>query len=189
MPAAVEIEIKLPVSNLRDLLARLVACGATLVRDRIFEDNFILDYPDGRLKASQRMLRLRQSGTRHLLTFKERLDGDQGDYKVRREVETEISCGRAALEIFQRLGLRTAYHYQKYRRTFQAGPLSVTIDELPIGTYMELEGPPDAIDRLAGRLGFLRSDYINQTYRDLHVRILKDQGEESHPVEMIFPPG
>ncbi len=47
--------------------------------------------------------------------------------------------------------------------------LKLTVDETPIGLFVELEGQREEIDRAAGMLGFARSDYINKSYGALFV--------------------
>jgi len=44
------------------------------------------------------------------------------------------------------------------------------VDETPIGVYMELEGPPAWIDRLAVQLGYGEADYLNLSYARLYAK-------------------
>jgi adenylate cyclase class 2 len=132
------------------------------------------------------MLRVRQVEDASLLTVKEKVP-DQGDYKIRREYETEVADGEMLQAMLRALGLQVAYRYQKYRRTYRRGDLLVTLDELPIGDYLELEGPPGDIYRKAASLGISRGDYIIVSYRTLHLRLLKKEVLAGEPVEMVFP--
>ena len=63
----------------------------------------------------------------------------------------------------------------------------ITLDELPLGNFVELEGEPADIDSFAGLLGFNRADYINDSYRALHLRQREEAGETGEPTELIFP--
>jgi adenylate cyclase class 2 len=186
MPPGLEVEIKLPVADLEAMARRLAAAGLEAASPRQFEDNWVFDFADGRLRRDQVMLRVRQVEDASLLTVKEKVP-DQGDYKIRREYETEVADGEMLQAMLRALGLQVAYRYQKYRRTYRRGDLLVTLDELPIGDYLELEGPPGDIDRTAASLGFSRGDYINVSYRTLHLRLLKKEGLAGEPVEMVFP--
>jgi adenylate cyclase, class 2 len=85
--------------------------------------------------------------------------------------------------ILEALGLRGWFRYEKYRTTFAmpgsarwAAGLQIELDETPIGTYVELEGPPGAIDRAASELGFSRADYITKNYLLLHVENCRRKG-------------
>ena len=54
-------------------------------------------------------------------------------------------------------------------RQFARGeePGHATLDETPVGIYLELEGPARWIDRTAKRLGIPLSDYITENYAGL----------------------
>jgi adenylate cyclase class 2 len=59
-----------------------------------------------------------------------------------------------------------------------------TLDETPIGVYMELEGSPRWIDRAARRLGFSERDYITASYGRLYLEWCAAQKIE--PGHMVF---
>lgn len=190
MSATIEIEVKLAVTDRDDMARRLLETGAVSVAAREFEDNWLFDHPDGRLKEHKVMVRLRQSGERAWLTLKEETEADpEGDYKVRRETETSVEDGNALRAVFDALGLVVAYRYQKYRATYRLGDLLITLDEVPIGVYIELEGARDDIDRCAGRLGYTRDNYINVSYRELQRQQMRKTGQDEEPVEMLFDHG
>jgi len=44
-----------------------------------------------------------------------------------------------------------------------------TLDETPVGNYVELEGAPAWIDRMARRMGFAERDYITASYARLYL--------------------
>ena len=82
------------------------------------------------------------------------------------------------------MGLEKVYRYQKYRSYYgwtdreRSDELNISLDETPIGVYMELEGPMDLIDRAAERMGYAQSDYILENYRSLHRAYLRERGLE-----------
>ena len=143
-----ETEIKLLAQRPNAVRNRLLSLGAKLYRRRHFEDNFVFDFDDGRLKRSGLLLRLRVTQGKSTLTFK-------GPSRVmartrsRREVETEVHEGSEILRILVLLGLRCRFRYQKFRTTYRKGVTLITIDETPIGTYLEIEGTRGSIRRLA----------------------------------------
>ena len=71
--------------------------------------------------------------------------------------------------VFTRLGFEIAWRYQKHRTQYSLGDLAICLDETPIGCYVELEGPPDQIDRTAAEMGFGIGDYMLHSYRELYV--------------------
>ena len=57
--------------------------------------------------------------------------------------------------IFERLGYHPVFRYEKYRTEFQQPRRAgvATLDETPVGVFLELEGTPPWIDRTARLLG------------------------------------
>jgi len=96
-------------------------------------------------------------------------------FKTREELETEITDRVAFQEILEQLGLVLSFRYQKYRSLFTCeqsrGPNSVvlSLDETPIGNYLEIEGTLEMIRLVADQLGYGLEDFINQSYYELHV--------------------
>jgi adenylate cyclase class 2 len=206
-----ETEIKLRIHNrkaferaLRKLRAR-ASKGGTPVR--VHERNVIFDTPDGGLAKHGQLLRLRtegmesrgrkardKSGKRVVLTFKSpamRPEDSAGRHKVREETEVEVASAETLTKIFEGLGLRGWFRYEKYRTTYVlpasarwAKGLLVEMDETPIGTFVELEGPPEAIDRAASLLGFSHRDYVTKNYLQLYLEECRRSGVQ--PQDMVF---
>lgn len=176
--------------------------------------NLLFDTPDGGLAKHGQLLRIRTeipaapgkakrrpgAGTRYLLTFKsppEHLSIGpaanvvEGKHKVREEVETLLADAEPVRRIFEGLGLKGWFRYEKYRTTYQlprrhawAKGLLIELDETPIGTFVELEGPAAAIDRAAQELGFSARDYITKNYLVLYLDSCKREGVK--PTHMVF---
>jgi adenylate cyclase class 2 len=166
-----EIKLKLDASVPRTA-ARLRSLGATLHRPRHFEDNFILEDSGGKLRRAGSLLRVRLTPAAAFLTFK----GPRrivGGTKEREEIEMEIQDGPHLLKILGRSGMKCTFRYQKYRTIYRHASVLITLDETPIGNYMELEGPRGGIARFARRLGFGREDFITETYHGLFVSYRK----------------
>lgn len=182
-----EIEIKLPVRDAHDMHRRLVRAGFHR-SSRYFEDNLVFDTPDRRLRRKGQLLRLREYQGRTILTFKSRAARSRR-YKVRAEEEVLVSGRQTMQKILEALGYRVVFRYQKLRTTFRSSrepALHLYSDDTPIGAFLEVEGPPKAIDRVARRLGFRLADYITLTYADLYARFRRRVGKRS--LHMLFPP-
>ena len=92
-------------------------------------------------------------------------------YKVRREIEFSATDSRAIREVLMALGLGPAFYYEKIRTTHRLPRVPhviVTIDETPVGVFLELEGRPAAIDRARRALGYGASDAILLSYGALY---------------------
>jgi len=168
-----EVEIKLPVHSPAAIKPRLRSLGLRRTSARHFESNLVFDFPDGRLRRSGRLLRLRQEDGRWLVTFKGP-PASSRHYKVRKEIEYPVDDGEKMREVFAVLGMREAFCYQKFRTSYAARRVGrskggvLDFDETPIGTFVELEGPERWIDEVARRLGYRREDYITATYAELY---------------------
>ena len=111
---------------------------------------------------------------------------------MREEIEVEVAEANNLTRIFEGLGMSGWFRYEKYRTTFQlpsskawARGLLIELDETPIGTYVELEGPAEAIDRAAEELGFSKRDYVLKSYLALYIQECRRKGEQ--PRHMVFP--
>lgn len=145
-----EVEVKFLVGDFSTVRARLLAAGAVITKPRVYERNLRLDTPDEALRARDELLRLRQD-TAVTLTFKGRsLEKEQGsEAKVREELEMTVSDWDTAVALFRHFGLVPTQVYEKYRETFRLGDVDITLDELPYGNFVELEGDEAAIKETA----------------------------------------
>jgi adenylate cyclase class 2 len=173
---AAEIELKFPVADPQALEARLPQLGFHLETPRTFEHNTLFDTPTRDLRAKRQILRLREYGGIHTLTHKridDSADSDISRYKIRIETETTVSDPHAIAEIFAQLGYTPAFIYEKYRTEYSIfDPATNTtphlvIDETPIGTYAELEGPTDWIDRTLAELNVDPATSLTDSYGKL----------------------
>ncbi len=72
--------------------------------------------------------------------------------------------------VLQRLGYQPAFRYEKYRTQLRTAgePGLITIDETPIGVYLEIEGPQEWIDSTAARLGLPKEQFLTASYAALY---------------------
>ena len=101
-----------------------------------------------------------------MLTLKRSVEGSHR-YKVREELETGVDDPTATRRLLEGLGFFPRYRYQKYRTSFLLGSLVLCLDETPLGCFVELEGTPEEIDRVAERLGFSPEQYVRESYLEL----------------------
>jgi adenylate cyclase class 2 len=166
MAAATETEIKLRMADRAAAEAALHGIGAAVVRQRHFEDNLLLDTPQRSLAASDRLLRLRRTSAGCVLTFKGPRTIVEG-VKQRPEYEVAVQDGDALQRVLEGLGYRPFFRYQKYREVWSWQDAEVVLDETPVGTYLEIEGPLETIHRAARALGRGPEDYLTDSYAAL----------------------
>ena len=179
-----EIEIKLSVPDAAQARRKIKQAGFRVSRPRVFENNLIYDTPELALRRKGTLLRVRKAGPIFKLTYKGPDAG--GRHKSREELEIEISHGKLMTAILERLGFEPVFRYEKFRTEFeQPGTRgTVTLDETPIGFFLELEGAPSWIDRTARLLGFAASDYILKSYGRLYLEFRKTRPRA--PRDMVF---
>lgn len=178
-----EIEIKLRFESAGDVRRSLSELGAREVTPRHFEDNVVFDRDHEPLAGMGRLLRLRRCSGTARVTYKAPVPG-RHRHKVRQEEETTVADPGALEHILAGLGFHPVYRYQKYRTLFELGELQLCLDETPLGCFLELEGPPAAIDRAARLLGAGEDRYVVETYRDLHEAAAREAGVE--PGDLVF---
>ena len=173
-----EIELKFPVPDPEALQSRLPHLGFELVTPRTFEHNTLYDTPTRDLRARKQILRLRKYGSLCTVTHKRLPDQqdpvDTTRYKIRVETETTVGECEALAEIFKQLGYLPAFLYEKYRTEWShtAGPNAeitahLVLDETPIGTYAELEGPTAWIDETLAELDIDPATCLTDSYGKL----------------------
>lgn len=162
-----EIEVKVRVDSPLSWRARLIALGAEPAAPRQLEHNRVFDTPGGALKDRGVLLRLRRCGARSVLTMKMPAQEAGSIYKIRDETEIVVSDFSVMEKILLGIGFRACFRYEKYREGFRLHGTQVLLDETPIGSFIEIEGSPAAIDRVAASLGFSRDDYVRDSYHRL----------------------
>lgn len=210
-----ETEIKLRIPNPKPFLRALAKLGAKPASPRVHEHNLLFDTPDGGLAKHGQLLRIRtetpapagrkparKCTPRVILTFKsppeqlaigEIAPPSDRRHKVREEIEVVLTDAASLQKIFEGLGLKGWFRYEKFRTPYKlparfrwAKDLVIDFDETPIGAFVELEGPPHAIDQAARELGHSPRDYVLKNYLVLYIEDCKRQNLQ--PNHMLFSP-
>ena len=174
-----EVEVKLRVRDVRALRDRLSVSGWSEKVPRSLEENWTFDFPDQQLRGKGQLLRIRQFANQCSLTFKSppvSLEHTSEHFKVREELETEVQNCQSLRLVLERIGMAVTFRYQKFR-TFYSRPIvgqsprpSLTLDETPIGDYLEIEGSENDIELIAAELGYRKEDFITESYGALFLK-------------------
>jgi len=182
--APVEHEMKIPVPGLDGVRQRLGALGARILHARADEENWVLDDEGRRLAATGTLLRVRRYGDAALLTSKGPARFESG-VKSRIEIECPVADVDSILSILAAVGLGVVRRYQKRREAWEIDGVTVALDETPMGPFVELEGPPERLARLAGSLGLRVEHAVHASYLALW-----EEFRRTHPAlgeNMLFP--
>jgi adenylate cyclase class 2 len=180
-----EHELKIPVANLGELRLRLEEAGATLRRPARREQNVLFDFPDERLKMSDRALRLRRVAGTVTLTYKGP-SSYTGRVKGREELEIEVADDAHLEAILDRLDLCPLVRYEKDRELWQMGVVEVALDHTPMGDFVELEGPPESLTGVAVSLGLDVDRAVLDSYLALWQRHREQHRSSNLPRDMVF---
>jgi adenylate cyclase, class 2 len=177
-----EREIKLLFDSVEKARAAVVNTGATPLRARRLQEDWLFDTPDENLRRRGCALRVRSESGKSFLTFKGPVQ--QSAMKLREECETVVSDGDALRRVFGELGFHPWFRYQKYREEFAAQDATIAVDETPVGTFIEIEGGEAAIHALTHALGRAPTDFIVDSYRALFLQRRADYGISGS--DMVF---
>ena len=172
----IETEIKLRVPDVETARNLLEQNGFTVSVQRLFESNSVCDTSARDLKTRGELLRLRLAGERSVLTWKG--PEQPGRHKSRPETEVAVGDFEECRRLLENLGYALVFRYDKYRTEYvRRGTAGVaTLDETPIGIFVELEGTAEWIDRAASELGFSPADYITRSYGSLYFEFCENHG-------------
>ena len=109
-----------------------------------------------------------------------------GAMKTREEVQTGVESFELAIQLFDSLGYKPVFRYQKFREVWRVRDVEVVVDRTPIGSYFEIEGPVDVIRTVAHDLGMNMDQAIRQTYADLYRQHRRTRADL--PENMVFAP-
>jgi adenylate cyclase class 2 len=186
----VETEVKIRWDGAAEAAQALIERqGYQVIGSRTLEVDQLFDRRSAELRQSDQLLRLRSTlssdgAATATVTYKG--PATREVYKSREEIEFEVSDAGAFALVLDRLGYSAGFRYEKYRTKFgvpdDAGV--ITVDETPIGVYLELEGPRDWIDAAAQRLGLPPEAYLTDSYASLYREFCEKN--PNAPKDMIF---
>ncbi|MCI0486081.1 MAG: class IV adenylate cyclase [Blastocatellia bacterium] len=184
-----ETEVKLACDDINRI--RNAGFDLRLKKPRHFEDNWLLDTPDHSLLNQGAALRVRSVEGKGSVTYKGVVEESNGSpVKVREEIESDTSAPERMIELFERLGFRRVFRYQKYRTsyslTLDGQELEVTFDETPMGEFIEIEGDVNKVLHVLETAGFSSKDSLRQSYPELQASRCEARGV---PLEdLVFGP-
>lgn len=177
-----EVEVKFRIDDPNEVRDRLRSLGAT-TRGAVHERNIVYD-AGNRFRDSGELLRLRQD-RRAVLTYKRPIPDPK--YKVREELEVEVSDFETASRLLERLGFTPALIYEKERETWILGRAEVEIDRLPFGWFVEIEAAEEQLDSIARSLGLDPANGLADDYVSLYRQYCAERGIEPGNITFDTP--
>lgn len=162
---SVECELKFRVAGPADhvrLRSALRKLGYRL-EGTYDEENFRFAGPGKTTRRTTLRLRVLDGGPRAVLTAKGEAHFVAG-VKVREETEVDVADGHATLDLLAQLGFQVLVIYRKHRSAWKQGAVSVTLDRLDFGHFVEVEGPLEEIPTVARSLGLDPARAVKDSY-------------------------
>ena len=161
-----EIEVKFLLKDYASLMQKIADLQLSCSQERIHEFNLRYDLADGSLVAQKQVLRLRKDAQARL-TFKGPGVMEE-DVLLRKEVEVVVSDFDTTNRLLEALGYQVVMMYEKYRANYLLDSLVMSVDETPLGLFVELEGEsPAQVRKAADVLGLDWDARINLSYSAL----------------------
>ena len=175
---SVECELKFRLDGPRDharLRAVLRKRGAKL-EGKYDEENYRFDGPGKSTRRTTLRLRVLNGGPHGVLTAK----GPArfvGGVKIREETEIDVKDVHATLDLLSQLGFQVEFTYKKQRAMWTLdGVVSVTLDVLEFGWFVELVGPLEVLPEKARSLDYDPKTALKDSYSVLarkHLQTVK----------------
>ncbi|MFW9953772.1 MAG: class IV adenylate cyclase [Candidatus Thorarchaeota archaeon] len=186
-----EVEVKIPLVNVKNIETALLKLGATKTNTETHVDVYF-NHPSRNFGETDEALRIRNRsnivvytdsssnlGSISEITYK----GPKVDKttKTRIEIAFGIDSYESASSLLTYLGFQEAATVTKNRTFFQFGNITLSIDDVEsVGTFLELEqivtskdlipAAREAIFALLEDLGLRRKDSIRESYLELILR-------------------
>ena len=157
-----EVELKSVVDDIDTCRRRLEAAGAQLTFEGRLEDRRY-DDADGRLSDADHMLRVRSfggaDGGRVTLEWKGPTRYQDG-YKVREEISVGTADAASVHALLERLGYAVAVEIDRDVAQYMLDGATIRFERYPrMDVLVEVEGPPEAIERAIEALGISRERF------------------------------
>ena len=160
-----EVELKSVVDDVAARRAKIESAGARLIyAGRLIDARY--DFPDHAMALVDHVLRLRlydgDAGSRGHVDWK----GPtlyEGGFKVREELSTEVTDPNAMAAILVKLGFVVTVEIERQIVQYEIAGATVRFEEYPdMDPLVEVEGPPEAIERAVEAIGLPREGFTSE---------------------------
>lgn len=159
----IEKEIKLLIDL--DKVKSIINSPSFHLEKSVFQRTIRRDTEDLSFEKQNTFIRTREDN-KNTITVK-RKTHDNTEVFEREEFETEVGDMETMNAILEILGLTKSWVMEKYRIQGQYENVTITLDELSFGIYMEIEGEEEEIEKVVKDLGLDLGKKVTVTYWDL----------------------
>lgn len=173
-----EIEVRFLIKDVASFAESLQRVGAICTHPRYLETNELFDTDEKRLQNNFEVLRLRRDWTQKI-TYKRALT-----FNIRDEIEFEISDADQARKMMEALGYKCYLLFEKYRSMYTWQSAQITIDETPLGIFVEIEDL--SLEYIEEKADFLKLNWDAQVRKSYYKCFEIVQSIDGKLSEMTF---
>jgi adenylate cyclase class 2 len=160
----IEKEIKIELTDYKKQITNLLDIGCRFI-SFYKQITYRLDTKGCLLEEKGLFLRVRKDDI-STVTLKEKISSKK-QIKERKETEFKIDDFRKMIYIFKKLGFKDMKIMEKFRANFKYKHLIISIDEMPFGFFMEIEGPENEMKNVVKKLSLTDKKRLTSTYWDI----------------------
>jgi len=183
-----EIEVKIRIENSEELISKLESLGWRKKRE-LFQRTYRTWHPDklfARAGIFPRTRTTKEDGEeKHTFTVKARFKDPERGLFEREEHEVSIEDAAEVAKMLKLLGFSYQRILEKKRQVWEKNGQKITellIDELPFGTYLEIEGNKESITEVLNELGLQNAEQLGMAYWDVYWHYCKDNKIEGRKI-------
>jgi adenylate cyclase class 2 len=187
-----EIEVKIEIADLKSIRKKLIELGWEL-KEKQFQRTYRCWRPDRQNSKDGIFPRTRMTENlitgekKSRLTVKWKTKDKTDNFFVRNEVETDVADAKVCAKILSVLGMSYQRILEKKREAWTQGDWKtiITIDKLPFGTFMEIEGTKKKIEKLIKSLGLENNRRHAVAYWDVYTTYC-EEGDIKERKNLVF---
>ena len=170
-----EIEVKFQIQDPGLLEQLILSIGGRVKHEEVFQRTVRFDTPEKELEKMGIFMRVRV-GEKNVMTVKKKKSSADSNYFERNEWETEIGDPEILIDMLKTLGFSRLLIMEKYRKSYDLDGVTISIDRLPFGNFIETEGEKGKIEETIKALKLDQTSRVTVTYWDLHDAYNREHG-------------
>lgn len=174
-----EIELKAVIDDVDSFRQMLLDQQAAGLYSGFMED-IIFDHPKLNITADGENMRLRRyENSQTKLQWKGPVKIQSG-FKEREELSAAVDNSEDLIKILEKLGFKEKSRIKRYIELYKIEGVTFRIERYTrMDTLVEVEGEPEAINSILGKLPVQRGDFSGKTFREFINAYEKKTGEKA----------
>lgn len=182
-----ELEIKFLINSnkISEIKNKILKIFGVVYKNRAYEKTIMFDNSDKSMQKEDARLRVRQiieqennedKKSKIEFSYKRRIKAS-GGVKQEEEIELEFKTDiDSFFQILNKMGYKITTSYERYRETYLADNIKITLDEFPFGHILEIEGDEFGINKICEILDLDKNKSYPLSCDDIYVELCEKRG-------------